>query len=208
VNVDAVPVCDAATVLLVRDSATGLEVFLLRRRLESGFVPGAHVFPGGAVDPDDHDVDGVDPFVVAAIRETFEEAGALLAYDDTGDYVDLHDPAHAARFDAHRRAMNAGTLGLVDLCKEEGLTLAVEALVPFSRWVTPSDQPRRYDTCFFVVRAPAQQALRHDGDELVDSGWFTPADALRRYADGTMTLIRPTKESLEDLVEWMARWPS
>jgi len=194
-----VPVRDAATVMLVRDGRDGVEVFLMRRHLGAAFTPGAHVFPGGAVDAADHELDGVDPFVVAAIRECFEEAGALLAYDATDSFVDLRDPVTAARFETHRRAIHAGTLTMAELCAWERLRLATDALVPFGRRVTPPGAPRRYDTCFFVARAPAHQALVHDDAELIESGWFLPADALARFETGELDLIRPTQESLEHL---------
>jgi 8-oxo-dGTP pyrophosphatase MutT (NUDIX family) len=195
-----VPIREAATVLLVRDDEVdgGIEVFLLRRTLGAVFTPGAHVFPGGAVDAADH-LPGVDRFAVAAVRECFEEAGALLAHGAAGAFPDLRDAATAARFAGHRRDVYAGRRTLSDVCDEEGLTLALDALVPFSRWLTPEGAPRRFDTQFFVARAPQHQVLLHDDAELIESGWFRPQDALDRFRAGELDLILPTERSLEVL---------
>lgn len=188
-----VPVRDAATVMLVRDGSDGVEVFLLRRTPRAVFSPGAHVFPGGAVDDADALVPGVDRFVVAAIRECFEEAGALLARHRDGRRVDT------SRLAPLRRAVHAGELTMVELCERESLVLDADALVPFGRWVTPPRAPRRFDTRFFVARAPEEQAFVHDDRELVDSAWFRPADALARFERGEIDLILPTQRSLEAL---------
>jgi 8-oxo-dGTP pyrophosphatase MutT (NUDIX family) len=193
-----VPIRDAATVMLVRDGRDGVEVFLMRRHLRAVFTAGAHVFPGGAVDPGDH-VDGADPFVVAAIRESFEEAGALLAYDDEGELADLRDPEVAARFAAHRLAIHGGERTLLDVLTDEGLVPAYDALHFFSRWITPPGAPRRYDTRFFVAAAPTNQTYVHDDVELIESGWFRPQEALDRFHAGEVELIRPTEVSLEAL---------
>jgi 8-oxo-dGTP pyrophosphatase MutT (NUDIX family) len=193
-----VPVRDASTVMLVRDAADGIEVFLMRRHLRSVFTAGAHVFPGGAVDPADH-VAGADPYVVAAIRESFEESGALLAYDEDGELADLRAPEVAARFAAHRLAVHAGECSLLDVLDEEGLRPAYDALHFFSRWITPPGAPRRYDTRFFVAAAPLRQTYLHDDVELIESGWFRPQDALDRFGSGELELIRPTEVSLEAL---------
>ena len=192
----SVPILDAATVLPVRDGDTGLEVLMLRRNLESGFVPGAYLFPGGAVDAEDGD-GGLDPFRVAAIRECFEEAGLLLARDATGAHPDTTD----ARFAAHRAAIAAGRESIQQLCASEGLTPAVDELHPLSRWVTPEGAPRRYDTRFFVVLAPLEQTPMHDDLEAIDHLWIRPADALDRNRRGDYELILPTLMSLRTLAE-------
>jgi len=193
-----VPVRDAATVMLVRDGDDGVEVFLMRRHLRSVFTAGAHVFPGGAVDESDH-VAGADPFVVAAIRESFEEAGALLALDGEGELADLRDPEVAERFAAHRLAVHGGERALLDILEDEGLRPAYGALHFFSRWITPPGAPRRYDTRFFVAAAPPHQTYVHDDVELIESDWFRPRDALDRFRAGELELIRPTEVSLEAL---------
>ena len=217
---DVVTVRDAATVLLVRDGERGLEVAMLRRRLDSGFVPGAYVFPGGAVDPGDrslrwearctgHDdasasaVLGVPAgglaFWVAAVRECFEEAGLLLARHEDGRPLHLGDAVVAERFDRHRRAVDHGEVDLLDVVADERLHLPLGELHYFAHWITPELAPRRYDTRFFVGRAPEGHLLTHDGDETIAALWARPADALDRFSAGGFDLIRPTEHSLEIL---------
>lgn len=220
---ESVPIRDAATVMLVRDGVDGLEVFMLRRNLNSDFVGGAFVFPGGAVDPSDGgaEVDGVASgrddasasmlldlpagglaFWVAAIRESFEEAGLLLAYDERGAIVDLDEPQAAARFAAARAEVDAGRLRMVDLCRRESLTLAVDGIHYFSRWVTPLGAPRRYDTRFFIAHAPESQTPLHDDREVIAHLWVRPEEALDRHEAGELELIFPTIRTLEALTRF------
>jgi 8-oxo-dGTP pyrophosphatase MutT (NUDIX family) len=213
---------DAATVVLVRDAAgaDGIEVFMLRRNLRSDFVGGAWVFPGGAVDDHDRhgDLDavcrgrddadasrqlGIDrgglAFWVAAIRESFEEAGILLARTAEGRMVDFTDPAVDDRFRAHRRAVDRGDRRLLDVCRDEGLQLAVDALVYFAHWITPEGPVRRYDTRFFIAAPPGGQVPLHDDREVVAHCWIRPADALARHRAGHFDLITPTLRTLMTL---------
>ena len=216
---------DAATVLLVRDGDHGLEVFMLRRNLKSDFVGGAYVFPGGAVDPADRDLDagrwcrgrtdedasarlglasGGLAFWVAAIRESFEEAGVLLAYgpdggDGDGAMVGLDDPAIVARFVEHRRAVDHGERSLVEVCEAEGLRLAVDTMWYFGHWITPEGAPRRYDTRFFLAAAPSAQTPVHDDHEVIANLWIRPDDALARHAAGELAMLPPTVASLRAL---------
>lgn len=217
----SVPILPAATIVLTRGSSDHLEVFMLERNHDSGFVPGAHLFPGGAVDPDDAGarltarsalpagraadlLDGEDALAhwVAAIRETFEEAGVLLARHADGRPVDLHDEAHRTRWVELRRAVDLGHRAFADVCEQEDLVLATDALAPFARWVTPEGAPRRYDTRFFVAEAPADQPPSHDGVEAIASCWVSPADALERHADGRWPMIEPTVRTLEALARF------
>ena len=209
---------DAATVMLVRDEQDGLQVFMLRRNLNSEFVGGAYVFPGGAVDDADRHSDlgavcegrsdaqasealGIEEgglaFWVAAIRECFEEAGVLLAYDEHGDMVRLSDATVAGRFQRHREAVDRGERRLVEICADERLRIAVDHLHYFSHWITPEGAPRRYDTRFFVCAAPPEQTALHDNRETIANLWIRPADALERYERGAFDLIFPTIKSLE-----------
>jgi len=219
----AVELRDAATVLLVRDGHEGLEVAMLRRRLESVFVGGAYVFPGGAVDREDRDPrwvgrsqghddasasallgtdgDGL-AFWVAAIRECFEEAGMFLAHGADGRLVQLSNPARAARFHEHRLTVDRGLVDLFDVCVAEDLRLPVGDLHYFSHWVTPHGAPRRYDTRFFVARAPDHQTLSHDDGETIAALWVRPQDALDRNAAGDFELIHPTRRSLQILTNY------
>ncbi len=214
---DPVELRDAATVLILRDGVDGLEVFMLRRNLNSDFVGGAYVFPGGAVDPADRegeledicegrsDADasrrlGIDrgglAYWVAAIRESFEEAGVLLAYDEAGEMVDLDDVLHAARWAEHRTGVDQGTLRLADLCRSEGLRLAVDTMFYFGHWITPEGAPRRYDTRFFVTAAPPHQTPLHDDHEVIANVWLRPTDAIARAKTGELTMLPPTLASL------------
>lgn len=210
---------DAATVMLVRDGDQGMEVFMLRRNLNSDFVGGAYVFPGGAVDEADRHADleavckgrsddqasqmlGVDSgglaYWVAAIRESFEEAGVLLAtIEETGEVISFADNDVAARFEAHRAEVDSGALRLVDLCQREGLQLDVGAIHYFSHWITPVGPPRRYDTRFFVAAAPPEQVPLHDDRETIANLWVRPNDALERHGRGELDLIFPTIKNLE-----------
>ncbi len=217
---ESVPVRDAATVMVLRDGADGLEICMLRRNLRSDFVGGAYVFPGGGVDAEDaHDdlaavVAGPDDetasklvevergglaFWVAAIRESFEEAGLLLAYDSAGEVLRFDEPVLAERFVEHRRQVDAGERRLVEVCAEESLRLATDRIHYFSRWVTPLGAPRRYDTRFFVTAAPEGQEPVHDDHEVIESVWIRPADALQRHAEGLFEMIFPTVRTLESL---------
>jgi 8-oxo-dGTP pyrophosphatase MutT (NUDIX family) len=215
-----VQVRDAATVMLVRDGAEGLEVFMMRRTLKAVFVGGLYVFPGGAVDVADRHEDlgpvcegltdaeasrllGVDEgglaYWVAAVRECFEEAGVLLARGDDG-VVRFDDPDVAARFNEDRHRVHRGELRLVDLCEREGLRITTDAIHYVSHWITPEGEPRRFDTRFFVARAPDAQEPLHDDGETIASLWVRPADALRRHEEGELAMITPTLSNLSFLV--------
>jgi 8-oxo-dGTP pyrophosphatase MutT (NUDIX family) len=208
----------SATVTLVRDVSGGIEVLMMRRNLQSGFVPGMYVFPGGALDAEDlafrdnalcaclDDAaassalglacDGI-AYWAAAIREAFEECGLLLAYDATGRMIEFTDAALAARFAEHRRQLNEGVLDFAALLAGEGLRLAADQLTYFSNWITPVGAPRRYDTRFFVARAPAGQEPMHDERETIDAVWMRPQEALDRHAQGKLEMRTPTVRTLE-----------
>ena len=134
---------------------------------------------------------------VAAIRECFEEAGVLLAYDTAGEVVSFADPDIAARFDGHRREVDSGERRLVEVCELEKLRLAVDRIHYFSHWITPVGVVRRYDTRFFVTAAPAEQVPLHDDRETIANLWVNPADALQRHQAGELELIFPTIKNLE-----------
>lgn len=209
----------AATVLLVRGGTAALEVLMLERRADSGFVPGAYVFPGGGVDAADHrpelhaHTDGPDDATasveldlpsgglahrVAAVRECFEEAGVLLGATAGGPV-----PASlVAELQPDRHRLDTGHTDLVDLCRRHELTLTTAALRPFAHWVTPIGPPRRYDTRFFVAEAPPDQPASPDGTEVVEACWITPAEALDRSAAGRFPLILPTERCLEAILPY------
>jgi 8-oxo-dGTP pyrophosphatase MutT (NUDIX family) len=212
---------DAATVMLVRDGRDGLEVFMLQRTLKAVFAGGMYVFPGGAVDDADRSpevqvcCDGLTDeqasgvlevpsgglaYWIAAIRECFEEAGVLLARRAEGSYVRFDDPAVEDRYLAHRSAVHAGQRRLIDLCASEGLRLATDHIHYVSHWITPIGERRRFDTRFFVARAPQAQEPLHDEHETIASLWVRPVDALARQRRGELAMIAPTMKNLELLV--------
>lgn len=214
---EQVPVRDAATVMLLRDGSDGPEVCLMQRNLNSDFVGGAYVFPGGAVDPADADADVADrcpdlddaeasrrlglavgglAFWVAAIRESFEEAGVLLARHADGRRLDLSGPGTAERFAGHRDDVDNERRTIAEVAVQEDLHLDVGQLHYFSRWITPLGAHRRYDTRFFVCAAPEGQEVVEDSRELIGTQWLTPAEALRRHDAGDITMIFPTVRTL------------
>jgi 8-oxo-dGTP pyrophosphatase MutT (NUDIX family) len=200
----------AATIMLLRDGPAGIEVFMVVRHHAIDFAAGALVFPGGRVEEADHDIaggdcpnpDGLDTealaFRIAAIRETFEECGVLLARPRGSDR--LIDGATLKRLeDQHRAALNAGSIGFDAVLGSEGLLPAPDLLVHFAHWITPSHQPKRYDTHFFLTAAPPEHLAVHDGREAVDSLWITPAQALADTAAGRFKLVFATAKNLEKL---------
>src|SRR4051795_5140136 len=212
--------------MLVRDGADGqspLEVFMLRRNLNSDFVGGAYVFPGGAVDEADRHADleaicegrsddqasqmlGIDSgglaYWVGAIRECFEEAGVLLAYTEDGEVVSHIDPDTEERFIEHRRAADTGKAGLIEVCKKENLRLPVDQIHYFSHWITPEGPPRRYDTRFFVTAAPPEQVPLHDDRETIANTWINPQVAIDRCDRGEFEMIMPTIKNLEAIARF------
>jgi 8-oxo-dGTP pyrophosphatase MutT (NUDIX family) len=207
--------------MLVRDGAGGIEVFMLQRTLSAAFARGQFVFPGGKVDDADHGeafepiCDGLDDatasagmglargglaWLVAAIRECFEEAGVLLARR-TGepDVVRFDDPDTVARFNAARHQIHEGRRSLVDLCTVEGLQLLTDRIHLVDHWITPLGERRRFDTRFFVAEAPEAQEPLHDDMETIASLWVGPGDALRAWHDGDLQMFPPTVASLRFL---------
>jgi recombination protein RecT len=207
---DEVPVLDAATVIVLRDGENGPEVLMMLRNVNSDFVGGAYLFPGGAVDATDGDdahrrraftVGTAREFVprVAGVRETFEEAGVLLAVDADGKWADA---ATMPNWDELRTAVDRSDRTIASVCEEHDLLMAVDRLLPFARWVTPHGAPRRYDTRFYLVAHPSGQVATADDRELVNVIWVRPQDALRRYQNHEMSLIFPTARSLMELASF------
>jgi 8-oxo-dGTP pyrophosphatase MutT (NUDIX family) len=197
----------SSTLLLLRDGLAGLEVFMVKRHHQIDFASGALVFPGGKVDPHDREpgvrahsdgAEGLDDdrlsLAACAIREGFEESGILLARD-TGT-PSLVDGARAAALAPWREPLNASQTGLAAFLATERLRLAVDTLVPFAHWITPSFMPKRFDTHFYLAAAPEGQLGRHDGSESVDSVWVNPLEAID---DPRWTIIFPTKMNLVKL---------
>jgi 8-oxo-dGTP pyrophosphatase MutT (NUDIX family) len=215
------PIQPAATVIIAREAGSGFEIFMLKRTSNAAFAGGMYVFPGGRVDSDDHlhkyDAfrKGPSPdqlpqqqalgnewrgYWIAGIRESFEEAGLLLAYTEDGSLL-AYDARSRPRFEAYRRPLHAGELSLLQICEREGLKLAVDHIHFVNRFVTPLGRPRRFDTRFFLAEAPPGQTGVHDEKETVDSIWISPAEALARNDADTFGLMRVTRMQLGMLAE-------
>jgi len=219
------PPADAATVILVRDREEGpFELFLMRRHRDQAFMGGAHVFPGGRLDASDGDP-GLAPYLgglcaaearrllqepdlpeataiglfVTAIRETFEEAGVLLARGASGEPVDLAEPAAAGRFACHRVELHRRRCTLTDLARREDIRYAADLLTPYAHWITPATEPRRFNTRFFLAGLPERQAAVHDRAELTESRWMTAGAALADHRAGRIALMPPTLKTVEEL---------
>jgi len=207
----------AATVLLLREAPGAPEVFMLQRTASAAFLPGAYVFPGGALDPDDSSeralrrVRGLDDaqasrrltigsgglaYWVAAARECFEESGILLAHDADGLPV---APERAAALEHLRGPLNAGSLAFSEFLEREDLYIEAQEIAYYSHWVTGAGRPRRFSARFFIACAPAGQEGAHDRSETVHSVWVSPRDALERGKRKEIELIFPTRSTLTDL---------
>lgn len=205
------PAVPASTVMLLRNGSEGIEVFMLERHIDSDFVGGAYVFPGGKVDAVDRAMprgtvpdDDRTGFRVAAVRESFEECGVLLARQ-SGHLVDAETLRLPTFLAARRRLTSRGdTWDWRPWLVEQALVLDLDALVWWSWWVTPAGVHRRFDTRFFVAHAPVGQLPSHDDVETTDSRWVRPQDALAAAAAGSATIILPTRKNLEEL----ARFPT
>lgn len=195
----------AATVILLRPDPSGWAVFLVQRNRRVGFMPSAWVFPGGRVDPSDAlpehpavrggeagasrmglSTTEARPFQIAAFRETFEESGIWLGPGEA--------PSSA------REALNAGQVGLVEIMAQHGLSLDLDTLIPWSWWVTPLAEPRRYDTRFFVAMVDTDEG-RHDDGETVASAWMPLAEAVDGADAGRLPMAPPTWWTLRQLAQ-------
>lgn len=200
----------AATLVLLRDGARGLEVLLLRRSPHAGFAPGAYVFPGGTVDAEDAhpgvlermdgltaeraterlDLPGSLPpalaYYGAALREAFEETGILTGSSTPGT-AEL------------RQALRERRVTFPEVLARLGCRLSADGLVYFAHWITPVRSPRRFDTRFFAARIPSDAVAVADGVETMEACWATPVEALRAHAGGELPMMLPTVRTLERL---------
>jgi len=206
--VDGVPIRSAATVVLL-DDRPDLHVLALRRTDDSTFVAGHTLFPGGAVDDGDRDPRWVDlssgevgdlpgmddprSYRIAAVRETIEEVGMT---------VGIGDPEVAADLVSRRRDLESGAVSLADLVATAGVRVDLSDLWPVARWVTPMPSVKRYDTAFFVARAPVGAEPVVDGREAVHAEWCRPTDALARWEAGELTMISPTIAMFQRLASY------
>ncbi|GAA4506213.1 hypothetical protein GCM10023191_063000 [Actinoallomurus oryzae] len=218
-RVEAVTPRDASTVILLRDSPAGLLVYLLRRVSSMKFAPGAYVFPGGSVDRRDGDVTigwagpspaewgaafGADEtiareLVCAAVRETFEESGVLLA----GPAEDAIVPDTSADdWEADREALLDRSSSLAELLARRGLVLRGDLLRPWAHWITPEVEKRRYDTRFFVAALPEGQHTRDVSTESDRVLWIRPGEAAEAARRGDMPMLPPTLVTLTELAAY------
>jgi 8-oxo-dGTP pyrophosphatase MutT (NUDIX family) len=215
--VTAVP-RQAATVLVLRDGAPGLEVYLQRRTKGMPFAGGMTAYPGGGVDPRDGDTEiawsgpppvewaaafGCDErtareLVCAAVRETFEEAGVLLAGVPEAGGAVVPDVS-GDDWEEQRQALLSRELSMTELLAGRGLALRSDLLRPFAHWITPEIEPRRYDTKFFAAALPVGQEARHVSGEADEAAWLTPAQALAEADAGSRPMLPPTTHTLGQL---------
>jgi 8-oxo-dGTP pyrophosphatase MutT (NUDIX family) len=212
----------ASTIMLLRDTDSGqgqgIEVFMVRRVIQSDFMPDVFVFPGGSASADDRiaeQTEGIclpiapseaDPegrtalgggVRATAIREVFEEAGVLLAYRN-GRILSITEN-DIPRFAAYRQAFQVRNGSLVEMARAEHLTLATDQLHYFAHWITPEGMPKRFDTHFFLASAPTEQQAAHDRLETSDGVWISPSGALEKSERGEFPLVFATIHQLRDL---------
>lgn len=217
-----VPASPAATIVLLRDAAPGLEVLLVRRNRQAGFVPGAWVFPGGRVDGTDATsaaiarLDGLTPeeasrrldlydgdppaiaYYLAALREAFEETGILVGLGPDGDPPpSAHENSDV---DEIRIAVMEDRIAFSEALERLGCRIAGDAIEYLAHWITPEPEARRYDTRFFAARVPESATARIDPREMTDALWIAPAAALERVEEGSLPMIFPTIRTLRQLV--------
>lgn len=206
------PARPAATVVILRDGPEGIETFMVVRHHAIDFASGALVFPGGKVDEQDKGAawDALAPgapfpiareFFVAAARETFEEAGLLLARRRGAGDLLAHDDVHRI-VTADRTRLVKGETTFAEILQREGLEIAMDLLVHFAHWITPPPVPKRFDTQFLLVSAPVAQLGAHDGSESVEGVWIRPQAALDEADAGTRTLVFATAMNLKKLARY------
>lgn len=212
-DLDGPPVTprDAATVVLVREGAdgAGIELFFVKRRADVRFMGGAYVFPGGKLDPEDSDSalagdldaeacrailqepdnDRARGLFVAAARECLEESGVLLSTSAVADETVANI----------RHALDVEKKPFAPLLEAHNIKLALSALRPLARWITPKAETRRFDARFFIARAPKGTVATHDTRETVASLWLAPAEALARADRREIVLVPPTYRTVQAL---------
>ncbi|MEU0859247.1 NUDIX hydrolase [Streptomyces griseofuscus] len=209
----------AATVLLLKDTEAGPAVHMLRRRASMAFAGGAYAYPGGGVDPRDDDtrirwagppraswaerlgVDeaGAQAIVCAAVRETYEEAGVLLAGPDPDSVV---GDTTGDDWEADRAALVAREQSFAEFLHRRGLVLRSDLLGAWARWITPEFESRRYDTWFFAAVLPAGQRTRNASTEADRTVWIRPAEAAAGYDRGELLMMPPTIAALRELLPY------
>ncbi len=214
----------AATVILLRDrKPEGFETFLLKRHEKSSFMGGNFVYPGGRVDRDDGSLEtcsfskGVTldeaqkilggtisqeeslAHWIAGIRELFEEAGVLLAYDQEGNLFQIKNRGEQEKFLHYRQSLQKAGLTICEMAQKEKLLFALDQLYYYAHWITPEARSERFDTRFFLARYPSGQEASHDQKETTAGAWITPQKALEENLREEVALSPPTLKTLEDL---------
>lgn len=209
----------AATVMLLKDTGTGTAVHMLRRRASMAFAAGAYAYPGGGVDPrdDDRGVRWAGPprtwwagrlgvpeaeaqaIVCAAVRETYEEAGVLLAGPTPDSVV---DDTTGDDWEADRAALVGRELSFAEFLARRGLVLRSDLLGAWARWITPAFESRRYDTWFFVAALPRGQRTRNASTEADRTVWIAPGEAAAAYDRGELLMMPPTIATLRALTPY------
>ncbi|MCX8118939.1 MAG: hypothetical protein N3G78_13550 [Desulfobacterota bacterium] len=218
----------AATVILLRDSKSqeGFEVFLLKRHEKSSFMGGNYVFPGGRVDREDGSVEtcalskGLTPeqacrilggslseeeslaYWIAGIRELFEEAGILLAYDENNELFRLKTDEDRKTLEYHRSLLQKGERTICQMASELRILFALDQIHYFAHWITPEARALRFDTRFFLARYPEGQEASFDRKETIAEVWLTPRKALEENLRGKVALSPPTLQIMEDLSQF------
>lgn len=202
----------AATIAIVRNNraCSSIEMLLMKRGRSDRFLPSYYVFPGGAVDEQDRPLPGafagdiypgirneeerldLMTHISAAIRETFEESGILLARDDSGVFAETGDTDECRRLCDYRKMISVREISFSAMLSEEKLHPALDSLHYMTRWITPVFSPIRYDARFFAAVCPENQHIIHDGDELVETLWITPEEAAHAYSSGSIKMVTPT----------------
>lgn len=220
----------AATVILMRETdGNSVQVFLLKRHEASAFMGGNFVYPGGRMD--DRDTDrGIEPYCrgleanplkvgetgdaderellgypICAIRELFEEAGILLAYDLSGKFLETDALPDRDRYTTHRRLVDTKKMSMTELAHRESLIYALDQLYYLDRWITPVARNIRFDTRFYVAFCPPGQEASSDQTETVQGLWMSPHEALEANLKGSIALSPPTLETLEVLSPFETR---
>ncbi len=214
----------SSTIILLRDKRpTGFEVFLLMRHEKSTFMGGNYVFPGGRVDKEDGSLEactmckGITPeeaaqklggplspeeylaHWIAGIRELFEEAGILMAYDQNNNLLQLKNPDDQNRFSDHRNLLQKGERTIYQIAQQEKLLLALDQLYYYAHWITPEARSERFDTRFFLSRLPEGQETSFDQKETIAEVWMMPRRAFEENVKGNMALSPPALKIMEDL---------
>lgn len=209
---ETVTVRPAASAVILRDGPSGIQAFMVVRHHQIDFASGALVFPGGKVEPEDgnvfrrhsnaHHNTSPDPsFWIAAVRETFEEAGLLLARQQ-GERKLLAADITRDLVEKYRHPLIEGELAFGELLEREKLMPALDLMEHFAHWITPLGPPRRFDTHFFLIAAPVEQTGAHDGLEATEGVWVEPRQAITDADAGRRILLPPTRLNLLKLAQF------